>query len=313
VAALNLAVEVEIARGGLTAGLDTYERWLGAKKIEAAYVLRRVATACLQVLVRQRDAGTARIDALKALVADGDPTAVASMAQAGENAGPLETRMMAALGDEHAVRTLISQLPAQRDLGATIKALAESGSRLAIPPLLEILAKGKDDDRAAAADGLARLGAHDAVPQIKPLLDHANFTIKMTAAAALYRLGDDSGAGLLDQLLASEHGGVRLGAAEALSVRPGGAWLDVARALTSDRDEAIQLGAARLVAPYDRELADQVLRRLGQSQNPAVREEAGRLFADRVANDFVTLRSLLRSPDGGTRARAAGRILELTR
>ncbi len=67
------------------------------------------------------------------------------------------------------------------------------------------------------------------------------------------------------------------------------------------------------MAPYDRELADRVLRRLGQSQNPAVREEAGRLFADRVANDFVTLRSLLRSPDGGTRGRAAGRILELTR
>ncbi len=312
-AALALAVEVEIVGRGPLASLNAYEQWMGTKRVDEAYVLRRVATAYLQVAVRQRNTGTARIEALKALVADGDPAAVASLSGAAANAGVLETRLMAALGDERAVRTLTSQLQSQPDKLGTIKALVDSGSTLAVPPLLEMLAAGRDDERAAAADGLSRLGAQQAVDRIKPLLESPNFTVRMTAAAALYRLGDNTGAPLLDQLLTSEHPAVRLGAAEALSVRPGGAWLDVARVLTSDSDQAVQLGAARLVAPYDRELAESVLERLGQSENLAIREEAGRVLADRVANDFATLRKLLRSPDGGTSVHAAGRILELTR
>lgn len=312
-AALALAVEVEIVGTGPIAGLNAYERWMGTKKVDEAYVLRRVATACLQVAVRQRNTGAARIEALKALVADGDRAAVASLAEAAPNAGVVETRLMAALGDERAVRALIVQLQSQPDKLGTIKALVDSGSKLAVPPLLEMLAAVRDEERAAAADGLGRLGVQQAVDRIKPLLDQANFTVRMSAAAALYRLGDNSGAPLLDQLLTSEHPAVRLGAAEALSVRPGGRWLDVARVLTSDSDQTVQLGAARLVAPYDRELAESVLGRLGQSDNLAIREEAGRTLADRVANDFATLRRLLRSPDNGTSVRAAGRILELTR
>jgi len=312
-AAVALAVEVEIAARGPIAGLDVYERWLGAKKVDEAYVLRRIATAYLQVAVRQRNTGIARLDALKALVADGDPTAVGSLAEAASNGGGADPRLMAALGDERAVRTLIAQLRSQPDKLGTIKALVDSGSALAVPALLETLAAGRDDDRAAAADALARLGARQAVDQIKPLLNHANFGVRMTAASALYRLGDNTGAPLLDQLLTSDHAAVRLGAAEALSVRPGGAWLDVARVLTSDADQAVQLNAARLVAPFDRDLAENVLGRLGQSDNLAIREEAGRILADRVANDFATLRRLLRSPDGGTSVRAGGRILELTR
>jgi HEAT repeat protein len=312
-AALALVVEVEIAGGGPRAGLDAYERWLGAKKVDAAYVLRRIANEYLQVAVRQRNGGAARLEALKALVADGDPAAVSSLANAAPNEAPTETRLLAALGDERAVRTLIAQLQTHPDKLGTIKALVDSGSTLAVPALMDVLASGRDDDRAAAVDALGRLGARQAIDRIKPLLEHPNFTVRMTAAASLYRLGDNTGAQLLEQLLASEHSAVRLSAAEALSVRPEGAWLDVARVLTSDPDQAVQLGAARLVAPYDRELADRTLRQLGQSDNPAVREEAGRMFADRVANDFATLRALLRSPDAGTSVRAAGRILELTR
>lgn len=313
-AAVALAVEVAIVGASPVAGLDAYEQWMGTKKVDEAYVLRRIATAYLQVAVRKRNGGAARIEALKALVADGDPAAVASLAEAAPNAGVVETRLMAELGDERAVRTLITQLQqSQPDKLGTIDALVDSGSKLAIPPLLEILAAGRDDDRAAAADALGRLGAQEAIDQLKPLLNHANFTVRLTAAGALYRLGDDAGASLLDELLNSEHPAVRLSAAEALSVRPGGAWLDVARVLTSAADESVQLNAARLLAPHDRELAESVLRRLGQSGNLAIREEAGRTLADRVANDFATLRRLLRSPDGGTSARAAGRILELTR
>ena len=312
-AALALLVEVEIARSGPLAGLNAYERWMGTKKVDAPHVLRRVATEYLQVAVRQREGGSARVEALKALVADGDPTAAASLAAAAPNEGVVETRLLAALGDQRAVKTLIGQLETHPDKQGTIKALIDSKSELAIPPLKQILASGKDDDRAAAADALGKLGATDAIESIKPLLNQPNFVVRMSAAAALYRLGDNTGASFLEQLLASEHPAVRLGAAEAMSARPGGSWLEVAKALTSSTDQAVQLGAARLVAPYDRELAESVLRRLGQSDNPAIREEAARVLADDVANDFATLRRLLRSSDGGTTVRAADRILELTR
>jgi HEAT repeat protein len=310
--AVALAVEVEIAGGGARAGLDIYERWLGARRVDAAYVLRRIASAHLQGAVRRRS-GPARLEALKALVADGDPLAVASLAEAASTGGVVETRLLAAQGDVNAVKALINQLQTHPDKLSTIKALVDSGSKLAVPPLMDMLSSGRDDDRAAAADALGRLGAAQAVERIKPLLNHPNFTVRMTAAASLYRLGDNTGAQLLEQLLASEHSAVRLSAAEALSVRPDGSWLAVARSLTSDPDQAVQLGAARLVAAHDRDLAEQVLTRLGQSDNLAVREEAARILADQVANDFATLRKLLRSPDDGTSVRAASRILELTR
>jgi HEAT repeat protein len=308
-----LVVEIGIVRDGWSGGLTAYERWLGSRKVDAPYILRRVATAHLQEVVRQRTAGAARLDALKALVADGDPIATASLAAAGDNAGPAETHLMASLGNDRAVRTLIRQLDETSSKAATIKALAESGSPLAVKPLMQLLSSAKDDDRAAAADALARLGAEQAIDRIKPLFSESNFTVRTTAAAALYRLGDNTGAAFLEELLASEHAAVRLSAAEALSVRPGGSWLSVARTLTSDPDEAVQLGAARLVAPYDRQLAESVLSRLGQSGNLAIREEAGRTVAQQVANDFASLRRLLRSTDGRTSVSAAARILELTR
>ena len=312
VAAAGLAVEAEIARGGPEAGLAVYERWLGGRRVDAAYLLRRVATAYLASAVRQRDGALARVEALKALVADGDPDARASLAAAGPT-GVLEARLLASLGDETAVRTLIAQLQSIPDKRGTIDALVESGSPLARGPLMEMLGDIRDEHRAAAADALGRLGAREAIDRIKPMLEDGSFPVRMTAARALYQLGDDSGATLLDQLLLSEHAAVRMGAAEALSVRPGGAWLSVARALADDPDQSVQLQAARLLAPYDRELAERVLTRLRQSENPAVREEAGKVLAERVANDFATLRRLLRSGEPVTAVRAAARILELTR
>jgi HEAT repeat protein len=308
-----LAVEVELARGGAAAALNRYERWLGGRKVDAPYVLRAIATAHLQEVIRRQDAGAARIDALKALVADGDPVAAATLAAAGDNVGPAELQMMASLGDQRAVRNLIRQLNSTPSKDAVIRALADSGSPLAIDPLMALLAKGKDDDRAAAALALARLGAEQAIDRIRPLFNEQNFVLRMAAASALYRLGDNTGAGFLEQLLTSEYSHVKLGAVEALSVRPGGAWQAVARALTSDPDESVQLGAARVIAPYDRELAESVLNRLSRSENLAIREEAGRTIAEKVANDFATLRRLLRSSDRRTSVRAGGRILELTR
>jgi HEAT repeat protein len=309
--ALALAVEVQIVAGGPVAGLDAYEQWLQTKKVEEPYVLRRVATAFLQAAVRQ--GGAARSEALKALVAAGDPISVASLAEAGQQGGTADTLVLAAVGDDRAVQTVISQLPSLPTKAASIKALGDSRSPLAIQPLMQVLTAGRDDDRAAAAEALGRLGARQAISELKLLLNHSNFTVRLPAAAALYRLDDDSGLLLLNQLLASEHSAVRLAAAEALSVRSGGGWQEVARVLMSDPDPEVQIGAARLVAPFDQSLAEGVLGRLAQSENLAIREESGRVLAGHVVSDFVALRRLLRNQEGGTSVRAAGRLLDLVR
>jgi HEAT repeat protein len=221
--------------------------------------------------------------------------------------------LLVAAGDERAVQAMATQLQTLPSKSASIRALGDSGSRLAIPALMEAVAAGRDDDRAAAAGALARLGAREAVSQIKPLLDHPALPVRFAAAAALYRLDDDSGAALLNQSLVSESAAMRLAAAEALSVRPGGQWLDAARSLMSEADEAVQLGAARLVAPHDPELAGKVLSRLAQSDNLAMREEAGQVLTERVVSDFAELRGMLRSQNASTAGRAARRLLELVR
>jgi HEAT repeat protein len=310
-AAVALAVEVEIARGGASAGLDTYERWLAAKNVDAAYVLRRVAAAYLDTAARQQS--VARLHALKALMDDGDSAAAAALNKGVAAGAVAESRELASTGNPRAVKVLIAHLQSMPDKRGTMQALAASGSELAIPPLVTMLSDANDDNRAGAADALGRLGARGAIDQLKPLLNDRNFTVKLNAASALYRLDDNTGAQLLDQLLASEHPAIQLAAADALSVRPGGAWQNVVRVLTGNPDQLIQLTAARLIAPYDRELAESVLERLRQSENLAIREEAVRVLADKVANDFRTLRRLLRSGDATTIVAAADRILELTR
>src|SRR5262245_26524815 len=48
VPALALAVEADIVGAGAAGGLSAYEQWLGNRRIEEAYVLRKVATAFLR-------------------------------------------------------------------------------------------------------------------------------------------------------------------------------------------------------------------------------------------------------------------------
>jgi len=70
-AVLALAIEADIARVGALAALDTYERWLGARKLDDAYVLRRIARGLLRESGNARP-NPARVEALKYLAADGD-------------------------------------------------------------------------------------------------------------------------------------------------------------------------------------------------------------------------------------------------
>ena len=308
-----LAVEIDLVKPASLAGLSTYERWLAGRKIEDPYILRRIAFEHLR-WVAQQTSHPARLEATKALMADGDAQAAALLLKGAAGGGQTEAQTLASLGDPQGVEIIIGQLqgPGPGKMGA-INALAESGSKLAIPPLVRLLTDIREDTRAAAVDALGRLGATQAIPQIKPLLKDPVFPVRMSAAAALYRLEDLSGIELLDELMASPHAAIRLGAAEATAVRPTATWQSVVRALTSDPDASVQLGAARLIAPYDPQLAASVLERLSGSDNPAIREEAARVFVHQVAGDFPELRRYLRSPDAVTAVRAAARIVELTR
>ncbi|MBA2258696.1 MAG: HEAT repeat domain-containing protein [Acidobacteria bacterium] len=314
VAALALLVDAEIAVGGPAAGLTAYEKWLGARRLENAYVLRRVARTLLSDVAIKQTNTLARVEALKALAADGDAEAMARLDEAASPNRYAETRALAALGNTRAVNLLISQLTTfPGNKAPIIEALGDSGSPLAVPHLKTLLSDPNDVHRSTAADALGRLVARDAADQLQQLLKDQNFTVRLKAAGALIRLNDMSGLGLLTKLSASEHAGVRLAAARELASQPDGAWQTLVRSLTADPDPSVRVEAARLIAPYDQPLASSVLEGLMRDANVGIREAASDVLVQRVAADFTTLRRLLHNSDMMTRVRAAGRILDLTR
>jgi hypothetical protein len=314
VSALALAIEADVMRAGAMAALDTYERWLGARKLDDGYALRRVARAALREAVFSHSAGAARILGLKALAADGDPESRAELEKAALGGNAQEATILASIGDVRAVNILIAQLnTAQGNKDRQIAALGESRSNLAVKALITLLSDPNDINRAAAADALGKLGATQAINPLKSLLDDKFFPVHLKAAGALYRLGDMSGIAFLTELQGSEHAGLRLAAVEEMSSNPDAAWQNLVRNLTQDRQPEIRARAAQLIAPYDPDLAKATLEVVLGDENAAVRELAANVYAQHVAGDFATLRRFLRSTDPMIRAEAASRILELTR
>ncbi len=313
-AALVLAVDADLARGGASMALDTYERWLGGRRLDEAHVLRRVAHALLvDASTTQQPNVAARIEALRALAADGDADASAALEQAAFSGAFGEARALAAIGNERAVNVLIAQLGPAVNKTPIIDALGSSGSKLAVRPLIGVLSDPKDIHRGAAADALGRLDAVEAIPQLRKLLDDPFFFVKLKAAGALFRLNDSSGLPLLMELSQSEHAAGRIAAAREMASQPDASWQGLVRNLTGDPDPVVRLEAAKLMAPYDQALAKQEVDALMRDDNLAVREAASGALVDRIATDFATLRKLLRSGDVAVRVKAAGRTLELTR
>ena len=313
-AALALAIDADLYRAGASTALSTYERWLDSRRVDDPYVIRRIARVMLAEASRKQPNAGARLEALQALAADGDPAATSALEAAASSNGFGETRALASLGNEQAVTRLIGQLQAMPGgKTALIDALGDSGSKQAVPQLKALLSDPTDLNRAAAADALGRLGATDAVPQLKLLLKDQNFTVRLKAAGALFRLNDSSGQPLLTDLAGSEHAGIRVAAARELAPQPDAAWQSLVRSLAHDPDPSVRLEAARLVAPYDLALAESVLSMLMRDSNIGIREAASAVMVQRVASDFPTLRTLLQSEDTAVRVKAAARILELTR
>jgi HEAT repeat protein len=318
-AALVLLVDADIARAGAETGLGAYESWLGARRLEDAYVLRRIARAMLREASLGKDAA-ARVQSLRALAADGDAEAIGRLNDAAAQGRLTETLELAKLGQDRAVRELIKQLNSPlTNRGAVIGALAQSRSPLAVAPLVKLLSDPNEDTQALAADALGRLGAREAAASLRPLLadEKKPFHVRFAAAGALHRLGDPTGTIHLRNLLdggVTPHARVRIQAAEGLAAVPGDAsYLPAVRSLASDADPVVRIIAARILAPYDQPLAKSLLEAAALDQNPSVREMASQALAGQVAGDFATLRKLLRSSDTAARLAAATRILELTR
>jgi HEAT repeat protein len=312
--ALVLLVTAATTRGGSTDGLAVYEQWLGTRRLDDGYTLRTIALALLQEAASNRDAPDGQREAIKALAAEGDTETLLTVARNASTGGLFETQLLAQLGSEPAVKSLIAQIKSgEGPRLMLIGALASSGSPLAVRPLEDLLKEFNPDTRAAAADALGKLGAAEAVDALRPLLDDQVFPVRFAAASALLRLHDTSGLILLQDLGTSEHAMVRVSALEALSVDPNQAWVSSVVSLLQDPDPQVRLAAARLAAPHDLAAVQRVIEGLLTDGNIAIREAASKVYVEQVASDFGVLRRFLHATDLVTRVRAAGRILALTR
>jgi HEAT repeat protein len=311
-AVLSFAIEVAIARGGGAGALDVYERWLGSRTVEDPYAVRRIARALLRETATADTDRAVRLEAVEALLADGD-TAAGALLPPSSSAAAAETAVRGSTGDRQSVDALIAQAsqpgPARR---VAVPALARTRDARAIQPLTDVL---QDDDsvvRAAAAEALGELGATSAIPDLKPLLDDRFVYVRLAAAAALLKLKDLSGMPRLQELLRSEYPAIRVSAARAAAPQADAEWRQVVRDLTQDTDPEVRRQAAELIAPYDPALAKATIEPLLTDSNPAERQAAADTYV-KVTTDFAVLRRFLRDADAGTRVRAADRVLELTR
>jgi len=313
-AALQLALEAQLARNGAPAALDQYERWLGARTIEEPAALRRVASAMLREATTLKNDPAARIEALRALADDGDAQAAGELAQVASKGRGAGARAVVSTGDERAVDTLLVEL--NTGLGnptRTIDALGASGSKRAIAPLVQRLKDPRQEVRGAVVDALGKLGDAETAVLVTPLLSDTSLHVRVKAAGALLRLGDYSGLPILQELMASPSPAMRLDAAEALASRPDSAWLGLVTELAGDPDPEIRAAAGRLMAPHDPEMARGVLGSLTSDESPAIRELASRGLAEVLSDDLPTLRRLMRDSHSLARVRAAARVLVLTR
>ncbi len=313
-AALALAVEVEIARGGHATALRFYDQWLRGRALEEPAILRRIARALLQEIGADAQNPTARLTALQALAEDGDSWGLSVLRKLSLD-NVAATRVLAETGDIDAVIEL-SRLVTESSGGGGgrllgIRAIGQSGRPEAEAALLKLLGDVRPEVRAEAAAALADLSAIGSISALRPLVADPSAHVRNYVAAALYSLGDDSGLDLLLQHASSEFPGVRLGAAEALLVRPGTRGIELARELTTNPDPAIRLAAAHLLVRVDPDLVRGVISG-PVPDNPALALERRRL-ALLAITDLGQLRAWITDPERPIRILAATRILSMTR
>lgn len=308
-ASIALAVEVGIARQGWRGGLDAYDQWVSGRTVDNFYALRRVARAVLYDTLRTSSNVELRLDVVRTLVQDGESNVTA---QIPETAGSTQ-QMRAATGDAKAVAALAAGLRDDPRPTVSIEALSRSRSPAAVAPLVGMLTSSRSEVRAAAAKGLGTLEATSAIPRLREMLKDPQLLPRMAAAGSLMRMGDTSASTLLMEWFNSDVGDVRLKAAEISAINPDANWTAQVRRLLQDTDPMTRLRAAQLISRHEPSTGRWVLQQLANDQNLAIREEAQRVLPESLGGDFTELRRYLRAADGDIRARAALRIVELTR
>ncbi|MEO8084980.1 MAG: HEAT repeat domain-containing protein, partial [Ardenticatenales bacterium] len=222
---------------------------------------------------------------------------------------------LAAAGNDAGVKRVAALLagPAPNKI-ALVEALAAGKNQAAIPALVAMLNDPRPEHQAAAATALGQLGARDQINKLQSMLTTPNAPpyVTMAVAGALLKLDDLSGYDKLQTWMHSEIPAMRAAAAKALSSRPDANWTTTVRDLTKDGDPLVQMDAAKLLIPFDPDLARTTLARLGQDQNPTIRDMANQASATALPADLTQLKGLLRQGDPG-RIPAAQRVLELTR
>jgi HEAT repeat protein len=314
VPALTLLIEADIARGGSTTALASYESWLGTRTLEEPSILRRIARALLYEYARQERDIAARAESLKALVAEGDADALSVMRESARGSGENDVRTLAALGDAEAIDRVVEQLKTIQGLKLReIRVLGESRSPRAAAPLVAVLSDPRPENRAQAADALGRIDRPDVIPHLKALLSDPHGQVRLSAAGALFRLGDVSGEAMIRELAVSQNVADRRTAALLLASRPDETWKALVRELTTVSDSVVRLDAARLLADHDPELARSVFETLRNDENLAIREETELTLAQGPLMGFSSLRQFIRTGSGLVKVRAAARLLVMTR
>lgn len=320
-AALALAVEVEITRGGASTGLDFYEQWLRSRALEEPIIVRRVALALLREIGSDTQNPTLRADALTALAEHGDPWALTQLANLAEAGGRAEELALAGLGGIDPGRAIEKELrSAPVPSAAGIRALSRGKQPFAVAAVLPFLRSPRPDIRAETIAALGELDARAEIPGLKVLLQDPVYHVRLAAASTLLRLGSDSGLSLIDEAARSDSEDTRLAAASALSHWPGGRSAELASGLISAREPAVRIQAALLLAKSDRAAAAGTIEALLTTENAAVRELAFRAWADiqvesagvRSMLDLRPIREKLRARDRFARFFAAKVILTIT-
>lgn len=296
--AATLSVAAASQSGG-SAGLDAYERWVGASGLEDGFVLEPVALAVLEALAKEKGpVGAEARRFLDTAGSEGSNGAASTSQDASELEGRgLETELAKANGSNKVL---------------LLRGLARTGYRDAAPQVAALLKDPVPEHRAAAAEALGLLGAVKAVPQVQALLKDPSGEVRAAAAIALHRLGDGAGDALLSELLASGIPDVQLQAAEAMAGDPAPAWAPYIEPLLGSDAPMTRLSAARLLLPVTPDRARAVLADLLNDANPVVVGEMAKALAEENLGDLATIRRLLRHPSPEGRLYGAVALLRLT-
>ena len=315
VSILALAVEAEIATGGATKALGTYEAWLAGRPVEEPGVVRRIARAMLHEWTRQANDSSARAEALDALARDGDLNALAVMRSIAQTDTESGLRMAVHFRNPQAVARVVERMKGTR--GSKIRdidMLGHSGSPQAVPGLIEILRKDElPENRIAAAQALGRIGGPEAQAGLTPVLDDPHGLVRVNAAGSLFKLGNYAGINILAEVAASDNSAIRRSAADLMQSRPDDSWKSLVRGLLSDPDPMIRLDAAQMLAPHEPAVVRPVLDQLALDSSLAVQESTELVMAKVSIASLVDLRKIMRAGRPLARVRAADRVLEMTR